>query len=50
MGLSLQYESKLLTIQEKSRLSCCCVEDDSYLLKVTRNSNIKTTAPFPTKE
>jgi hypothetical protein len=36
-GISLQYESKLLTIKEKTQLNCCCAESDTFLLKVKRN-------------
>ena len=37
-GISLQYESKLLTIKEKSKINCCCAASDSFMLRVSRNS------------
>jgi hypothetical protein len=37
-GISLQYESKLITIREKNKLSCCCAESDHFILKIAKDN------------
>lgn len=36
-GVSLQFESKLIKIQERRNIGCCCVESDTFRLKFTNH-------------